>query len=798
MDSTSFTGLLNNAALLIALGVIYDALGLEAVVNKTKRQLLSGLLVGTLGLAVMNTAWEMGPGLIFDTRWVLISLCGLFFGFIPTLIAATMMVTLRLYIGGAGWMVGSLVIILPGCIGLIWRYASDHFKKRLNWLRLYLFGLIIQLSVLGLMLLMPAHLRFKIIGIIWLPLLLIFPIGTMLLGLVLRRQNDRRQAERALTESQRLLDRKRSLLRGLVDSLPDLISFKDPQGRYLGCNQAFGHYIGYQEPQLIGKTKQQLTGTAPTTAATEPGDQALISAEKNITFEEWVTYPDGEQVLHETMKTTFHGQDGSLYGLVEVNRDITERKSAEEQIRNLAFYDPLTQLPNRRLLLDRLQLMISASARNNNYGALFFIDLDNFKTLNDTRGHSVGDQLLIAVASRLKECLREEDSVARLGGDEFVAMICDLGSVQVSAAATAETIAEKIRQTLCKPYQLAAPNVSGTATVPPMSPYHGTPSIGISLFRSDLGSRDEIIKQADVAMYQSKAAGRNTIRFFDPEMQAALEKNTALLSDLHDALSRSELELYYQVQVDQQQGIRGAEVLLRWHHPNRGMVSPADFIPLAEESGLIIAIGRWVIQTACQQLKQWEARPCRQDWQIAVNVSARQFQQPTFVDEVTDIVTSTAINPARLKLELTESLVLDDVERTITTMQQLKQLGIHFSMDDFGTGQSSLSNLKRLPLEQLKIDQSFVRDITSDPDDAAIVKAIISLSQSLKYDVIAEGVETDAQRQFLYNNGCSQYQGYLFSRPLPLPEFETLVTTGALAKLNISNQGQKADSAEAI
>ncbi|MEH6822962.1 MAG: EAL domain-containing protein [Motiliproteus sp.] len=777
MDSSSFTGLLNNAALLIALGVIYDALGLDAVVNQTKRQLLSGLLVGVLGLAVMNTAWELAPGLIFDTRWVLISLCGLFFGTVPTLIAATIMVAQRLYIGGAGGMVGSLVIIIPACIGLVWRYASERLHQPLDWLRLYLFGLLIQLCVLSLLLLMPVSLRFTIIGELWLPLITIFPVGTMLLGLVLRRQRDRRKAERELIASQHLLDRERGLLRGLVDSLPDLISFKDTQGRYMGCNQAFERYTGLSEAELIGKTEQQLTATANPSDLTELGDSELSTSQKPHNHEEWVTYPNGSQVLHETLKTRFHGQDGTLFGLVSVSRDITERKTAEEQIRNLAFYDPLTQLPNRRMLMDRLQLTISASARSHDHGALFFIDLDHFKTLNDTQGHNVGDQLLIAVAARLSDCLRDVDSVARLGGDEFVAMICNLGSEKISAAGTAEGIAEKIRLSLCEPYQL---NTALASAPKQLLLYHCTPSIGISLFRSDLGNRDEILKQADVAMYQSKAAGRNTIRFFDPEMQASLEKNSALLSDLHDAISGDQLELFYQVQIDQHQGICGAEVLLRWHHATRGMVSPLDFIPLAEESGLIIPIGRWVLITACQQLKIWAAQESRKDWQIAVNVSARQFQQPRFVEEVRDIIAAATIDPARLKLELTESLVLDDVERTIATMQQLNQLGVQFSMDDFGTGQSSLSNLKRLPLQQLKIDQSFVRDITTDPDDAAIVKAIISLSQSLKYDVIAEGVETDEQRQFLYDNGCSHYQGYLFSRPLPVSEFEALVESGSL------------------
>jgi len=483
------------------------------------------------------------------------------------------------------------------------------------------------------------------------------------------------------------------------------------------------------------------------------------------------------------MKTTFHGQDGTLYGLLGVSRDITERKNAEQQIRNLAFYDSLTKLPNRRLLLDRLQVMIAASSRSKCFGAVFFIDLDHFKGLNDSQGHSVGDQLLIAVAARLQDCLREEDTAARLGGDEFVVLIGELSQNQNSAVGMADEIAEKIRSVLCEPYTLDS---SIESEIEQESYHYSTPSIGISLFGVGLGSRDEVLKQADIAMYQSKAAGRNAIHFFDPVMQAVLEKSLALQADLRKAVTNQELELYYQVQVDHASGIRGAEVLLRWHHASKGMVSPMDFIPLAEDTGLIIPIGHWVLgigywvlETACQQLKKWQGQSVKSNWHIAVNVSARQFRQQNFVAEVQEIVSSTGIEPSCLKLELTESLVLDDVKGAITKMQQLNQLGILFSMDDFGTGHSSLSNLKRLPLDQLKIDQSFVRDITSDPDDAAIVQAIISLSHSLKLNVIAEGVETDEQRQFLYESGCSQYQGYLFSRPLPLQEFEALVEGGS-------------------
>jgi len=416
MDTSSFIGLLYNTAILIALGVIYDALNLEAIKNKIVRELISGLFIGILGLAVMNTSWEMAPGVLFDTRWVLISLCGLFFGMVPTLIAGIIMVSFRLHIGGAGAFVGSLVVIIPGALGCIFAYISKIKSLSLDWFKLYAFGMLIQVVVLSCMFLMPDNLQYKIIDAIKLPLILIFPVCTMLVGLILRRQRDRRQSERDLLVSQKLLSREQSLMRGLIDSLPDLISFKDTQGRYLGCNHAFEQYVGLTEQELKGKVDQELTGNFKPSDMEGLKEQEIITSGKVYSQDEWVIYPDGSKVLHETIKKTFDGLDGTRYGLMSVSRDITERKNHEEQIRQLAFYDPLTQLPNRRMLQDRLHLMMTANSRNEQLNALLFIDLDHFKTLNDTQGHNVGDRLLIAVAARIQDSLREGDLVARLGG----------------------------------------------------------------------------------------------------------------------------------------------------------------------------------------------------------------------------------------------------------------------------------------------------------------------------------------------------------------------------------------------
>jgi len=450
------------------------------------------------------------------------------------------------------------------------------------------------------------------------------------------------------------------------------------------------------------------------------------------------------------------GSQGERLGSVVILTDITQRKAAEEQIEQLAFYDPLTRLPNRRLLLDRLHQAVAAGARNRRQGALLFIDLDNFKTLNDTLGHDIGDLLLQQVALRLLDAVRARDTVARLGGDEFVVLLEDLGAQPQEAAAQVQVLGARILGALTQPYTLAGHRC------------HSTPSLGATLISEDSPSVDELLKRADLAMYQAKAAGRNTLRFFDPDMQAALEARTALEAELREGLREGQFRLHYQAQVDSAGNLTGAEALLRWQHPLRGPVSPAEFIPLAEETGLILPLGRWVLETACAQLAAWAQQPQTAGLTLAINVSAREFRHAGFVDQVSQVLERTGTDPHRLKLELTESLLLDDIAGTIAKMTALKALGVGFSLDDFGTGYSSLSYLKRLPLDQLKIDQSFVRDVLTDPNDAAIARTIVALAQSLGLAVIAEGVETEGQRDFLLRNGCHAFQGYLFGRPGPV------------------------------
>ena len=571
----------------------------------------------------------------------------------------------------------------------------------------------------------------------------------------------------AVDAQQRKMQEQGEYIRLLLDSTAEAIYGTDTNGVCTFVNPACARMLGYaSEDDLIGKSIHAILHHSFPDGHHYPQEQCRVC----LAARQDQTAHADDEVFWRADGTSFPVEywshpmlrDGERVGTVVAFIDITQRKQADEQIRNLAYFDSLTGLPNRRLLLDRLAHALASSKRSQAYGALMILDLDNFKALNDTQGHDVGDRLLVEVARRLLASVREEDTVSRLGGDEYVVIVEGLGQHESGAAAQAEQIAEKIRAALAMPYLTSA---TGQVS-------HSTPSIGVTLFHERGHSLDVLFKQADVALYQAKGAGRNTIRFFSPEMQAAIDSRSAMEAELHMGLELHEFQLYYQPQVDQAGHLTGAEALLRWLPTNRPTVSPAQFIPLAEDSGLIIPIGLWVLQTACAQIKAWDQHQRTRDLQIAVNISARQLRQPNFVDQVRDCLQKAQINPARLKLELTESVVLDDVDLVIGRMQQIRTLGVTFSLDDFGTGFSSLSYLKRLPLDQVKIDQSFIRDITTDPNDAAIVSAIIAMSNSLGLQVIAEGVETEAQLAFLRDSGCMHYQGYLLGKPAPIGDWQ--------------------------
>lgn len=528
----------------------------------------------------------------------------------------------------------------------------------------------------------------------------------------------------------------------------------DSHGVILQVNQAFTEMAGYSAEEVVGHTPAMLhSGVHDADYYRNIWEAARSEGrwQGNI----WNRRKDGDVYLKWLSISAVRDAAGAITHYVGEYAEVSEPREAERKILELAFYDPLTGLPNRRLLHDRLYQTLAGSSRNAQYSALLLLDLDHFKTLNDTRGHDVGDQLLIEVGRRLRANLREADTAARLGGDEFVVLLGNLGDRDIFAAEGAEAIADKLRCLLAAPFLL-----QGT-------PCHITVSIGITLLHDASESPESLLKQADLALYQAKDAGRNVGRFYTPALLAAVETRADMEAGLRRALAEDELVLYYQPQVNSDGQLIGVEALLRWLPPGKPMIPPTEFIPIAEHSGLILPIGNWVLTAACRQIAAWSASPATRDLRVAVNISAHQFRQPDFIAYVQAALQESGADPRRLKLELTESSVVDDMDNVIHIMHTLQAQGIGFSMDDFGTGYSSLANLKRLPIEQLKIDQSFVRDIPGDADDCAIARAVIALGQSLHLNVIAEGVETLAQRDFLASHGCRAYQGYLYGRPMP-------------------------------
>jgi diguanylate cyclase (GGDEF)-like protein/PAS domain S-box-containing protein len=549
----------------------------------------------------------------------------------------------------------------------------------------------------------------------------------------------------------------------------DGIIITDGQGVTLSANHSFTHITGYRSDEIVGKSAF--------TIRSKQNDDGLLREMWNALAihkfwqgEVWNKRKSCEDYPQWIKVTAVSNDQGEVANYVVSISDITERKTSEQTINKLAFYDPLTALPNRRLLLDRVQQFMASSNRTGHYGALLLIDLDNFKTLNDTRGHYVGDQMLLQVSSRLSMYVRDSDTIARVGGDEFVVMLGDLDSEVDMAAAQAEGVGRKILASLAEIFDLGGIEHRSSA------------SMGATLFRGTESTYDDLFQQVDLALYQSKDAGRNTLTFFDPAMQKVVLERVALESELRKAIECNELVLHYQAQVTRDGGVSGAEALIRWCHPVHGMVPPIKFIPLAEESGLILPLGDWVLETACHQLVRWSLRPELSMLVLAVNVSAKQFYETDFVSKVLATIKRTGANADQLKLELTESLLVANVEDVIKKMETLKAHGISFSLDDFGTGYSSLSYLKRLPLDQLKIDQSFVRNILIDPNEAAIAKTIVALAHSLGLGVIAEGVETQGQRDFLAASNCHDYQGYYFSRPLPIEQFEEYASSKGLLR----------------
>jgi len=562
---------------------------------------------------------------------------------------------------------------------------------------------------------------------------------------------------KAAAEALRLSEmRYRTAFQTSIDSIS--ITRMD-NGKYIDCNQAFLDTLGYTREEVIGRTSLELEVWA------DSRDRRTMIKMVNQSsscrsLEVQIRKKNGELMWGE-MSASRMEVDGAPC-LLSVTRDLSESKAAENEIRSLAFYDPLTGLPNRRLLLERLHQSQAGETRDTHARALLLVDLDNFKTLNDTLGHQTGDLLLQQVAERIVSCVPEAGTVGRLGSDEFVVLLDDLSEVAEEAATQAETVGEKIQVAVNQPFLLMERECLSTA------------SIGITFFGGQQNTTDEILQQADIALHQAKAAGCNVMRFFSVDLQNAVNARALLEDDLRRAIKTDQFLLFYQPQVERGR-MTGAEALIRWQHPVRGMVPPNEFIPLAEESRLILPIGDWVLQTACAQIALWARQRQTSHLTVSVNISAVQFREPEFVETVLKALDRAGANPGNLKLELTESMLVHNLEDVIAKMTALKSHGLSFSLDDFGTGYSSLAYLKRLPLDQLKIDRAFVRDMLVDLTSGAIAQAVISLGRAMGLSVMAEGVETEEQRGFLAGLGCHAFQGFLFSPPLPLEDFEAFL-----------------------
>ena len=875
-----FIEILKGVALMLVLCLLYSAVIRAWRVQGVASQAAAGVLFGSFVILGMFSPVVIVPGVLLDTRTVVLGMAGLFGGPLVAGIALGMGAAWRLWLGGLGAWSGVLVMVLCTVLGLLYRQGRLRGQLRINYPTLLAFGFLLHVVALASFCLLPVDVQKQLHATPPLLFLLIFSLGTVLMGLLLHDVEKRVATEQALVESS-------ARLQAIASSMPDLLFVLDARGIYLEVLSTHPLSLVKTAGQILGKRLQDLVPTELGERAVEKIERALSTGQTqtleyhlntqsgprnfegriqslgiqmqgrpavlflarditervavenalreselrfrsllrdipsisvqgyladgtttywNKASEELYGYAEGEAIgrnlmdliipapahglVREEMRKMFatgisipaaevklRRKDGSLVDVYSshayvaiagqapemfcIDIDISRRKAAEEEARYLAFYDALTRLPNRRLLIDRLQHVIASSERSGLRAAVLFIDLDNFKTLNDSRGHALGDLLLLEVAQRLQGCVREQDTVARLGGDEFVVVLHNLSGARNDAAAQVRALGEQMLAVLRQPYDLAGQQ------------HHMSASMGATVLHDRQIGIDEVLKQADMAMYRAKDAGRNTMRFFDPDMQEAVNQRALLEAQMHHGLRHSQFVLFYQAQVDSRGCVTGAEALVRWNHPIKGMLSPGLFIGVAEDSGLILPLGQWVLQEALSQQALWRQDPALAHLRLAINVSARQFRQDDFVAQVLQLIEQSGADARRITLELTESLLLQDVEGVIDTMRTLKEHGLGFSLDDFGTGYSSLNYLKRLPLNQIKIDQGFVRDVLSSPSDAAIAHTIITLAGQLGLGVIAEGVETVEHHQFLLSHGCPAFQGYLFARPEPVAVFES-------------------------
>jgi len=866
--------LINGAALLLALCWMHAFITRRWDKHSTAIQLVLGLLFGAICVIAMLNPISPEPGIFFDGRSVVLSMAALFNGPLVAGVAGLIAGIYRIWMGGSGMAFGLVEIGLSILFGLLYRHYSLNGKLTIGPWQLWFLGLLMQ--VLD-MLLLPAAQAASSLEQTAVPLLLVMPVATVVLGLMLKEIEQRKRTELAL-------QLRESHLRAITEAIPDTLLVLDEDGLYLEVTpskkdahsgaltarigqsvhdvlpqseaERFMDFIrqtlASDHPQLIEYTRQSadgvkiLEGHAQRLDVQLNGKQAVVVLARDVTqrvndehelriaaaaFETqqgmiitdefnrilrvnhafstitgysreeavgqrtsllssgrqslafyqsmwqqlkavdrwqgeiWNRRKNGEIFPEWLSISAVRNTQGQVINYVASIDDTSERKAAEERIQRLAFFDGLTDLPNRSLLLDRLQHALDGCVRNGDCAALMFLDLDGFKNINDMHGHHIGDKVLCIAAARLIGAVRVSDTVARLGGDEFVVLLEHLNKQPQQAAMQVEQITTSLLATLAAPYQIDGLELRSSA------------SIGVTLFNDGSYSIDELMQRADLSMYEAKAAGKHTVRFFDPRMQEAVSKRLNLEQEIRRGLLSEEFIPYLQPQLDDTGRLVGAEVLARWQHPQRGLLSPAAFVEVAEHTGLSETLDLQMLQKACHQLALWQQQSAMASLSLSVNLSARLLYQTNFVERVLQILKQSGADPHRLKLELTETLLLDDLPGAIARICELKAHGIRFSIDDFGTGYSSLAYLQQLSLDQLKIDQSFVRELPGDSNSLAIVRAICALAGSLQLEVIAEGVESHEQHIALRELGCRSFQGYLFGRPMPLIEFERLMLT---------------------
>lgn len=713
-------------------------------------KLTSGCLLGLATVAGIMMAIKLEGGGLFDGRSVILSMAAFAGGPLVAVIAAGFAVGYRIWLGGAGLSGGLLIMLMAVLLGLAYRTLYQRGKVGKGLGSLFCFGFILHLGVLLLFALLPAPNSGPIVLQMGVPMLIVMPLATVGLGWMLEDIKRRRRDERELRIAATAFEMHQGLL------------VTDEHSRILRVNKKFSEITGYQAADVLGKQARLLRSQRQDAAFYQVMWQQLL-AKGRWQGEVWSRRKNGETYPEWLSISVVRNHKGQVSHFVSSMEDMTERKTAEAQIRGLAFFDSLTGLPNRCLLLERMQHAMSAASHNGRYGALLLFNVDGFKSVNDLHGRGVGDQMLCQLATRLSKVMHASDTAARLDADQFVIMVENLSSTRQYAAERAEQYAIRLKQQLCNSYHIEQLEL------------HRGVSIGITLFKDASEAADKLLQEAEMAMHQAKATLKQGIRFFDTTMQEAISTRMRLEEDIQRGLHAREFIPYFQPQLNDAGQVTGAEALARWQHPTLGLLSPAAFISVAEQAGLIEWIDLQMLRQACQQLAMWQRVPSTAPLVLAVNLSASVLYQPNFVATLLEYLSEAGADPHYLKLELTESMLLDDVSTAIARMQALRSHGIRFSIDDFGTGYSSLTYLQKLPLSQLKIDQSFVRELTDNTSNVAIIKTICALAESLQLTVIAEGVETEQQHQTLLELGCRHFQGYLFGRPMPIEEFADLM-----------------------